>query len=142
MELIKATLADWEFLLFLRNDAETRRNSINTEAILPEQHLTWLQNVLLDEHVHLFIAMHEGSRIGTARANYDPSLGIYYLSWTISPESRGKGFGKLMVLALASKFEGKIRAEIKKGNLSSIRIAEYAGMRFEKEENDVLVYSR
>lgn len=142
MELRNATLKDWSFLLSLRNDEETRRNSKNNETIHPEEHLSWLKKVLQDPNVHLFIAVQDHNMVGTARANFEPSTGVYELSWTISPESRGKGFGKQMIKALAEKFGSKIRAEIKNGNLSSIRLAESVGMRLVMQKDDILYFSK
>jgi RimJ/RimL family protein N-acetyltransferase len=46
-----------------------------------------------------------------------------------------------MVKILADRLQGKIRAEIKQGNIASVKIAEYAGMTFKEEENRVLHYS-
>jgi len=47
-----------------------------------------------------------------------------------------------MVALLASTIEEPIRAEIKAGNIASTRIAEYAGMTFNKEVKGVLYYHR
>jgi len=50
--------------------------------------------------------------------------------------------GKAMVSQLAKGIPESIRAEIKTGNVASIRIAEDAGMAFEREEKGVLHYRR
>ncbi len=47
-----------------------------------------------------------------------------------------------MVSRLAKEKPGSIRAEIKVGNIASIRIAEEAGMVFEREEQGILHYRR
>ncbi len=47
-----------------------------------------------------------------------------------------------MVSRLAKGIPESIRAEIKTGNIASIRIAEEAGMVFEREEKGVLHYRR
>ncbi len=66
----------------------------------------------------------------------------YELSWTVSPIMRGAGIGKVMVSLLADSINEPIRAEIKPGNLASIRIAEEAGMMLKREDNGVLHYRR
>jgi len=66
----------------------------------------------------------------------------YELSWTVSPTMRSSGIGKAMVSQLAKGIPESIRSEIKTGNIASIRIAEKAGMAFEREEKGVLHYRR
>jgi hypothetical protein len=47
-----------------------------------------------------------------------------------------------MVSLVANGISESVRAEIKTGNIASIRIAEEAGMVFEREEKGVLHYRR
>lgn len=139
MELRIATLQDWEILLQWRNDEATRKNSHNTDIVQPEQHIKWLQSVINNPNRMLYIAEDNGVLVGTVRADKEESG--YELSWTIAPEARGKGYGKQMVKLLSDQL-GVCRAEIKQGNASSVRIAEYAGLNFQKEENGILHYSK
>jgi RimJ/RimL family protein N-acetyltransferase len=144
MEIItlrKATFYDWKFLLDWRNDIETRKNSHNMAIVEAENHKKWLNSVLSNENRQLFIALENNIPVGTVRADFDKSNNEYEISWTISPIFRGKGIGKKMVKLLSDKLQAKIRAEIKKGNISSVKIAEFAGMTSKKEENGVLHYS-
>ncbi len=64
------------------------------------------------------------------------------LSWTVAPEKRGRGFGKEMVAVFTSQIIDPIQAEIKIGNMASIRIAEYSGMKIESEKSGILTYYR
>jgi len=141
MILRKVTFEDWKILLDWRNDIETRKNSHNMELVVEENHKKWLNSILTNENRQLFIALENEIPVGTVRADFDKQNIEYELSWTISPDFRGKGIGKIMVKILADRLQAKIRAEIKKGNIASVRIAEYAGMTFKKEENQVLHYS-
>lgn len=141
MELRKVTLTDWKLLLDWRNDYHTRLNSHKTELVSEDTHKNWLQTVLANENYHFFIATENETPVGTVRADYSENDNCYELSWTISPDFRGKGIGKVMVKLLVERINGKVRAEIKKGNVASIKIAEYAGLRFYNEHNDVLHYS-
>ncbi len=142
MILRKATIEDWKTLLDWRNDIETRKNSHNIELVEEENHKKWLNSVLTSENRQLFIALEDDVPVGTVRADFDKKNIEYELSWTISPDFRGKGIGKIMVKILADRLKAKIRAEIIKGNIASVKIAEYAGMTFKKQENQVLHYSK
>jgi RimJ/RimL family protein N-acetyltransferase len=47
-----------------------------------------------------------------------------------------------MVALLAHQIPEPIRAEVKVGNIASARIAEHAGMEFDREEDGMLDYRR
>ena len=78
--------------------------------------------------------------VGTVRADYD---GAYWeLSWTVAPEERGKGLATVMVCQLAERIDDPIRAEVKKENLASTKVALSAGMKFSEETNGIHHYKR
>ena len=139
--LRKATIDDWKILLDWRNDIETRKNSHNMELVEKEIHKRWLNSILANRNRQLYIAIESEMPVGTVRADFDEHISTYELSWTISPDFRGKGIGKKMVKLLTDKLNAKLRAEIKYGNISSVKIAEFAGLKLKKEENGVLHYS-
>lgn len=140
IRLRPATLQDAEMLLEWRNDPETRNASHNTAEIQREEHISWLTKTLNNLSRRLFIAEENGLPVGTARVDF--SNGVYELSWTVAPNARGRGVAKRMVSLLASQISEPIRAEVKSGNLASARIAEYAGMEFDREVDGVLHYKR
>ncbi len=140
IKLRAATLYDADLLLELRNDPQTRKASHNTDEVQRDEHISWLTNTLKNTSRRLFIAEYNGVPIGTIRSDY--SNGVYELSWTVSPNARGKGLGKSMVAILANSIAEPIRAEVKTGNKASMRIAEYAGMKYDREENGILYYKR
>ena len=82
----------------------------------------------------------DGVPVGTIRA--DTSGGVWELSWTVAANARGQGLAKQMVALLAHQIPEPIRAEVKVGNIASARIAEQAGMEFDREEDGVLHYRR
>lgn len=141
MKLRKVKIDDWKFLLDWRNDIETRKNSHNMQLVKEENHKKWLNSILANINRQLFIAIDNEIPVGTVRADFDTINDVFELSWTISPDYRGKGIGKEMVKLLADRLKANIRAEIKKGNISSIKIAEFAGMTLKQEENGVLHYT-
>lgn len=138
--LRNATLADLELLLRWRNDLQTRQQSHNSELIELEPHGIWLRSSLSDPNRKLYIAEVAGNPLGTVRVDFLD--GKFEISWTIAPTARGKGFGKKIVSLVANQISGEIRAEIKVGNIASIKIAEHAGMLYEREENGILHFSR
>jgi len=141
LSLRPATLEDADMLLKWRNDEATRMASHSTDEVKLEKHIEWLRATLQNQNTQLYVAEENGISVGTVRADYDN--GIYELSWTVSPEARGQGVGKRMVSLLASRIKEPIRAEVKKGNEASSKIAEFSGMKFIKEEsNGVLHYQR
>lgn len=141
MKLREVTFDDWKLLLDWRNDIETRKRSHTMDVIPEENHKAWLQNVLNNPHRQLFIAIVDETPVGTARADFDNSCAAFELSWTISPNSRGKGVGKRMVKLLVEKLNDRVRAEIKEDNIPSIKIAEFANLKFYKKDNQVLHFT-
>ncbi|MBW6487331.1 MAG: GNAT family N-acetyltransferase [Syntrophobacterales bacterium] len=64
------------------------------------------------------------------------------MSWTVAPNARGRGVAKRVVALLAQEISEPIRAEVKVDNIASARIAEHAGMAFNREVEGVIHYSR
>jgi len=135
-----ATLTDAALLLSWRNDPLTREASHNSSPVSADEHDRWLRARLDNPDCKLMVAEHDGMPMGTVRA--DRRDDGWELSWTLAPSARGKGLAKQMVAMLANSIGEPVRAEIKAGNLASIRIAEYAGMRLDRETDQVLHYRR
>lgn len=140
MRFRPATTNDVELLLEWRNDPDTRKFSIRTDKVKRVEHVSWLGSVIDSADRQLLIAEEQGIPVGTVRT--DLSDGIYQLSWTVAPDARGRGLGKEMVAMIAQKITAPIRAQIRSDNISSVVIAEYAGMEFEKELDGFLHFSR
>jgi len=144
-----ATMADSKLLMDWRNDPETIKASHNSKAVTIKKHFEWLKNTIKNPDKQLFIAWKISGIIGnkygdigdvlqpvgTIRSDYHLEENCYELSWTVAPKARGQGIGKQMVSTLAKRMADKnIRAEIKPENVASIKIAEAAGMKFDKVE--------
>ena len=141
LSLRPAMLKDAEMLLKWRNDKATRMASHTTDEVKLKKHIEWLKATLQNQNRRLYVAEVNGISVGTVRTDYDN--GIYELSRTVSAEVRGQGVGKRMVGLLANRIKEPIRAEVKKGNEASSKIAEFSGMKFVKEDdNGVLHYQR
>jgi RimJ/RimL family protein N-acetyltransferase len=135
-----ATLEDAKILFEWRNDPQVRAASHNQGEIDFEDHLNWLRDSLENPDRKLYIAEEDGASQGTVRADWNKNA--YTLSWAVKPESRGKGVGKRMVTLLAEQLKEPVRAEVKVGNLASIKIAQEAGMQLDFIKNGIMYFSR
>lgn len=121
MLLRAATMADARRLWRWRNDPETRKNSLNEDAVPWEGHVRWLAGALTNPDIRLLVAEESGTPVGTLRINHGEEM-----SWTVAPEARGCGTGKDMVRQAA--FPGA-SAQIKASNFASQKVALNAGFR-------------
>lgn len=140
IKLRPATLEDADILLAWLNDPLTRKVSHNTDEVQRDEHISWLSRTLGNPDRRLFVAEENGGPVGTVRADF--ANGAWELSWTVSPKARGRGVAKRMVAVLANEISETIIAEVKTGNVASARIAEHAGMVFEREIDGVRHYRR
>lgn len=131
---------DAELLLEWRNDPATKRAHRDTTDVSWELHLAWLEQILADASRDLLVAEENGVPVGTVRA--DLSGDVRELSWNVAPNARNRGIGTRMVTLFAAQIKGPIRAEIMTGNTASARVAERAGMTFERQAGDILHYVR
>lgn len=127
MRFRAATPADSEQLFAWRNDPETRRASINTALVDETEHAAWFSTVLRGDR-EVWLAEHDGQPVGRVDCRHVGEQ--IQLGWTIAPEHRGRGLGKMMVKAFVDHHPGHYQAEIKTGNPASIAIAAHAGIAF------------
>jgi len=146
IKLMPATMADANMLLRWRNDPEAKKASHNMEDVNKEDHIAWLSKVIDDPGRQLLVAWQRTPNdiyraIGTMRADYTTLKNCYELSWTVAPETRGKGVGKIIVAMLTKQLANKdISAKVKKGNVASMQIALFAGMRYTGEGKDGILH--
>ena len=141
LSLRVATLEDAPLLLKWRNDKQTQQASHTRTPIKYAEHEKWLNTLLDDPYRMLYVIEKNSVAIGSLRSDF--AKGIFELSWTVAPEHRGKSLGKHMLSILAGQIKAPIRASIKKGNTGSIKIAEYVGMQYIKEDpKGILHYQR
>jgi len=131
---------DAGLLLQWRNDADTRHNSFHSQPIAWSDHLRWLRETLEDKETDLYIAERNGLPVGTVKVQRTGNS--TELSWTVSPEQRGKGIGKQMVRQLARQISGTLVARIKPANNASVAIAKYIGMRRSVSSDGMLLFIR
>lgn len=135
ISFVPAKMDDADILFQWRNDPLTRQYSINQLLVRPAEHRNWLAKSLKNPKRLLFIAKCKGQSVGTVR--FDQSdTGEWELSWTISPDFRGKGIGKAMVKAATTILgSAPLKAQIFMDHSASKKIAQDAG--FEVSERDM-----
>jgi RimJ/RimL family protein N-acetyltransferase len=139
-QLRPATVDDSELLLVWRNDPAVRQASHDQSEIELHAHQIWVRESLENPNRKIFIAEMGDIPVGTVRSDFED--GTYKLSWAVAPEAREQGIGKHMVSMLAAQIEGPIRAEVRIGNVASVRIAEHVGMTLERIEDGILYFRR
>ena len=131
MILRPARLADAYFLLRVRNDPETRRQSLSTGAVSADRHREWLESVLLSTRRLLFVGEAEGQPIGYVRLDLNAGTSEAEVSVALAPEARGRGLGgKIIAAAVAEGRERGIvsfMARVRPDNLASLSAFEGAG---------------
>ncbi len=134
MYLRPAVFEDWSFLLNCRNDPTTRLNSFDQSAITEKQHKEWFSRSLSNSSRDILIMEDPNSEsIGTIRCDTN-NQNEKFLSWSIDAKHRGKGFGSLMLSLFLGSAKGYFLAEIKKENISSIKMAERNGFTYKSPQ--------
>lgn len=137
VELRQANVSDEKMLFNLRNHPQVREQSHNTNKILFDKHQKWFKKTILNNSNQILIAEKENM------VRFEKINDTYLMSWAISPEFQGCGFGKEIVKYAIQRVEGKIvRAEIKQNNIASIKIAESIGMELTKTVGNTLFYQK
>jgi predicted dehydrogenase/RimJ/RimL family protein N-acetyltransferase len=133
VELRAARREDAELLLAWRNDADTRRWSLSSQEIAPEQHRRWLERVLSEDSAQLWV-IEDGARpVGQVRVDAgDDGAGQVHIA--LAPQARGRGIGAAALTqacarALAQPRVRGLHARVKQGNEASLRAFDRAGFR-------------
>ena len=140
MSLRKATFSDVDNLLLWRNDSLTRANSRDTGP----KDLSWIEAKLKDPKTILLIGEVDGHPVGTA--TLDDLSTTLELSWTVSPDKRGLGYGTALVRSVIDYHRGLgvrkiLSAQIKINNKPSIRIAKSVGFRPGQVDGELQTWS-
>lgn len=120
-----ATHSDAAQLLAWRNDVATQLASLVPDEVSLEDHMAWFEKALASTARTIWIAESGNAAIGTARLDVTPER--QELSWTVAPEARGKGLGKVIVAAALAQTSGPIRARIRPENKASQAVARACG---------------
>jgi RimJ/RimL family protein N-acetyltransferase len=141
-----ATMADWKFLLDVKNDPETRRNSIVTHRkIGKKKHIEWLRGKIKSKKTLFFIIM-DGTRERCGDVRFEIGEKETEVSVRIAKKYRGRGIGSFAVASLikevSEKQKKKFIAKIVDGNLPSLVIFLKNGFHFKRHENGIMYLER
>ncbi len=139
----KAEMKDASWLLSLRNDPETRKQSISQQKIAPDEHQVWLKSTLNNPSRLLFIASLHGEDVASFRLDQRAD-GSIELSWTVAPTFRGKGIGKLLLSTIGTILPNylELYACVLQGNPASIKLAQKAGLSLYRQEDKLIWLKR
>ena len=123
--------SDCQFLWEWANDPQVRAMSFSTEPIPWERHVAWFTAKLSDHSTLLYMATDAAGRpLGQIR--YELGDGRAAVSVSISPQFRGKGYGKRMLLLGSEELFRHLQvhtidAFVKPCNQRSLRLFKAAG---------------
>ncbi len=139
----KAEMKDAAWLLSLRNDPETRKQSISPEEIAPDKHHQWLKNTLNNPSRLLLIASMANEDLASFRLDQRPD-GSIELSWTVAPKFRGKGIGSLLLTTVGAILPKQLElcACVLQGNPASLKLAQKAGLSLHRKEGKLIWLKR
>lgn len=138
LRLRAATKDDMEFLFVLANENECRINSFQSQYIVVEEHEKWYNNILSSDSKSQYILMDDNIRVGQGRLEHNGRE--CRLSYSIVPERRGYGYGKILVslLLIAATKEyaqcKKYYGDVLIHNIASQRIFEELGFKYEVKD--------
>ena len=131
--LREVTDLDRELIWQWANDEETRKASYSQAHISWDEHIRWFNSVQRQKN-HRFYIANNGSKkpVGQIRFALDGKDAI--VSFSVSPESRRRGYAKEILITAAKKLFNEtnieqISAYVKSENMLSLRVFQKAGFR-------------
>ena len=131
----RAHADDSALLLGWRNDALTRRNSLNTARVPRADHEAWLSRRLADRRCALWLAL-DGSGRPVGQLRLDRARGAATVSITVAPARRGEGWAAAMLRSIPPPRPAVLRATVKPDNIPSVMAfvkAEFQFLRVARE---------
>lgn len=139
----KAEKKDCKIIWKIRNHPSVRQNSSNLKAFSFDEHKNWFSNKYFkNKNNFCYVLKNVNYTIGYCRFDYDNKQKTYVISIAINPKNHGKGLGNYLLSQSVDKLKAKLKkkadirlmAEVKKNNISSIKLFERNG--FEKNRED------
>jgi RimJ/RimL family protein N-acetyltransferase len=142
---INRRLADFQdagLLFDWINDVEVRRQSLNSNPISWENHLIWFWKKLFEEKSEVYLYFNGLEPIGMVRLDSERDSKIKKISYLVSPNQRGKGFGTKMIDDISNTIESnkyRLIAEVKHDNTASNKIFEKTNFTKSSATNDKII---
>ena len=129
------TMDDAEMLLRWKNEEDTRKNAILTDAMIAmDDHRKWLERTLADHTVQFQIILDDGEPVGDVRVNL--WNGEREISIRMDKKCRGRGLATQVIALFRAPLVAKIRAH----NIASMRVFIANGFRPEQYITDPVPY--
>lgn len=142
MQLRKVKFSDLDLIFQWANELECRKNSFHTEEILYENHVKWFQEKLASSQIDMYLACKNQVPIGQIRLNYEDNIAM--ISYSVSKEERGKGYGGVMLSLVEKKLKEEKKeivmliGKVKIDNIASQKKFEQLGYEKSKKGNYIL----
>lgn len=140
--LKKVKQEDIKLLFKWVNDAEVRKNALNTDLIEWENHFKWFTNKLSNSKSKIFIFENENTKIGQIRID-KVDKDRWVIDYSIDKDHRGKGYGFLMTNALLRRYNNfKFLAIVRSENIPSQKVFEKLkfSRKFHQEDGIIKYY--
>ncbi|WP_343616083.1 GNAT family N-acetyltransferase [Flavobacterium sp.] len=112
---------DAQLLFEWANDKNVRKNAINQEPILWDNHLSWFLNKINSTESKILILSDGNNSFGQIRIDKIDSY--WQIDYSLDDKYRGQGLGKKMIDLLLQKFDlFKFKATVKNHNVASIAV--------------------
>ena len=146
MHIREAVESDCTFIFHWRNDIYTKKMSLNNSKISFDKHLSWFKESLNNPLKLIYIGENDCEKIGVCRFDLDINNLTAEVSINVNPIFRGKGLGKDLLISSIEEFEKENKyllvANIKKENIASQNLFEYAGFLPSNYHNEIIKYER
>ena len=141
LSLRPATMADAPAVWTWRNDAGSRAASLNEDEISYPEHEAWFAAALADPDRALLIGVEAGGEaVGMVRFDRVEG-GDTRVSINLAPQWRGQGLGTaLLRLAVGTREDERLRAEVRVANEASRRLFERCGFACVGESDGVMAF--
>jgi len=142
IKLTKAGITDINDIFEWRNHSDIRKNFFNQELLSWEEHEKWFMAKLKDPDAAVYMAYYRKEKIGTIR--FESKESVTKTSVMLNPLFLSKGLGSKVIKLGVERFimekkpDMQIIAEIKKGNIASIKAFQKADF---KKSGTTYIYS-
>jgi RimJ/RimL family protein N-acetyltransferase len=131
IHLRRMALTDSELIYSWANDPVSRGQSFRSEAIAEEEHRKWFVSRLESPSTYYYLGELQEQPFGQIRFERQEEEAVIHFS--IAPEFRGKGLGKILLregirlFSLETRVPIRLIAFVKNTNLPSLRIFQEEG---------------
>tara|TARA_B100001248_G_C27378272_1_gene455488 strand:+ start:1068 stop:1535 length:468 start_codon:yes stop_codon:yes gene_type:complete len=142
-----ASIDHSELIWQWRNDPQSMKMFLDGRKVEFDDHMNWYKNMLEDKKICTYIVEENNKPIGVIRFNeISEDASSYNISINISPQKRGKGIGKFLLINGIKKLKSEknnceyIYASVKSINKNSNLLFKSCGFRKLNESNKLIEY--